>query len=79
MAKKFDPTKHELVPKHVKMSEKECKELFETYGVAQINLPRISKTDPAIQHLKVKEGDIIKIIRESPTAGEAVFYRVVMS
>ncbi len=75
MAKKVDVTKHELVPKHGIISEKEKKELIEKYKLSIQNFPRILNTDPAIKHLKVKDGDIIKIIRPSKTAGEAIFYR----
>lgn len=79
MAAKFDVTKHELVPKHAKLSEKEMKELFEKYSIDLPNLPRIFKTDPSIQHLDVKDGDIIKISRKSPTAGYTHFYRRVVA
>jgi DNA-directed RNA polymerase subunit H len=72
---KFDVTKHELVPKHAKLSDKEMKELFEKYAIELQNLPRIFKTDPSIQHLDVKDGDIVKISRKSPTAGETHFFR----
>jgi len=72
---KFDIAKHVLVPKHIKLSEKEKSAFMEKYGVSQKQLPKILKTDPAIQSLNVQEGDIIKIIRKSPTAGESVFYR----
>jgi DNA-directed RNA polymerase subunit H len=72
---KFEVAKHELVPKHSKLSEKETKELFEKYSIEILNLPRIFKNDPAIQELDIKEGDIVKISRKSPTAGETVFYR----
>ena len=75
MAKKFDVTKHILVPKHSIISEKEKKELTQKYRLSIQDFPRISSKDPAIQHLKAKEGDIIKIVRPSKTAGEAVFYR----
>jgi DNA-directed RNA polymerase subunit H len=75
MVKKFDIIKHELVPKHAVISEKEKKELTDKYRLSIQNFPRILSKDPAIKHLKVKEGDIIKIIRPSKTAGEAVFYR----
>jgi len=75
MAKKFDVTKHELVPKHVIISEKEKKELTDKYKLSIPNFPRVLVSDPAIGHLKAKEGDIIKVIRPSSTAGEAVFYR----
>jgi len=72
---KIEITKHELVPKHSKLSEKECKELFEKYGIDVQNLPRIFRADPAIQHLDIKEDDVIKINRTSPTAGTTVFFR----
>ena len=72
---KFDVTKHVLVPKHSKLSDKETKELFEKYAIELQNLPRVHKNDPAIQHLDVKEGDIVKVSRDSPTAGEISFYR----
>ncbi len=76
---KFDVTKHELVPKHSKLTEKERKELFEKYAIDLPNLPRIYTSDPVILGLGVKEGDIVKIVRKSPTAGETVFYRRVVS
>ncbi len=74
--KKFDPLKHELVPKHTLLSDKEKEELFTRYKINSIvDLPRISKTDAAIKHLNAKQGDIIKIVRRSRSAGEAVYYR----
>lgn len=79
MAKELDVSKHVLVPKHVKLNEKEKKELFEKYVADLRDLPRMYKDDPAIGGLDVKEGDVIKILRKSPTAGEAAFYRRVVS
>ena len=40
-----------------------------------IFLPKIRKDDPAIAKLNADANDVIKILRKSPTAGEAVFYR----
>jgi DNA-directed RNA polymerase subunit H len=76
---KFDVTKHVLVPKHSKVSDKEKKELFEKYGISLIQLPKILKNDPFVDALGAKPGDVIKITRKSPTSGEAVFYRSVTS
>lgn len=76
--KKVDITKHYLVPKHTKLSEKEKKELLEKYRITVKELPRIKKSDPAIEHLSPEIGDIIKIVHRSPTAGETVFYRGVV-
>lgn len=70
--------KHVLVPTHIKLSQKEKQELFEKYNISLRELPKISKRDPAIRHLDVEEGDVIKVMRQSPTAGESVFYRGVI-
>ena len=75
----LDVRKHILVPKHEKLSEKDKKELFDKYNVSLKELPKILKDDPAIDSLNVKEGDVIKITRNSPTAGKSVFYRGIIS
>ena len=41
-------------------------------------MPKILITDPAIKHLQIKAGDIIKIIRRSKFIGNSVYYRVVV-
>ena len=77
MKKKFTVDKHILIPKHIKLSDKEKEKLLEDYKISLRELPRILKTDSVLSSLNVKPGDIIKITRQSPTAGEAAFYRVV--
>lgn len=77
--RKYDVRKHILVPEHIKLNEKEKKELLEKYRISLKELPKIKKNDQAIDHLDAKEGDIIKIIRKSPTAGESIFYRGVIN
>jgi DNA-directed RNA polymerase subunit H (RpoH/RPB5) len=72
---KFDVRNHQLVPQHLKVSEKEKKEIFEKYCISEKNLPKIFAKDPAIAHLNAKEGDVIKVVRPSMTAGESAFYR----
>ncbi|MBR9691299.1 DNA-directed RNA polymerase subunit H [Candidatus Woesearchaeota archaeon] len=71
--------KHILIPKHIKLSAKERDELFKKYNISLKELPKIKKDDSAITSLNVKEGDVIKIIRMSQTAGEVEFYRGVIS
>lgn len=73
-----DISKHILVPKHTKLSDKEKKELLEKYNSSVREFPKILKKDPAIGHLDVNHGDIIKITRKSSTSGESVFYRAVL-
>jgi len=79
MKKKFDVAKHSLVPKHVKMADKETKELLDKFKISSRELPKISIKDPAIQSLNPKAGDVIKIFRQSRTAGQSVFYRSVIN
>ena len=74
---KFKVDKHILTPKHIKISEKEKILLLEKYQVTSKELPKVFKTDAAIKDLDAKIGDVIKILRKSPTAGESIFYRVV--
>jgi len=76
---KYDVRKHILVPEHTKLNEKEKKELLEKYHISLKELPKIKKNDSAIDHLSAKEGDVIKIVRPSKTAGEAIFYRGVIN
>jgi DNA-directed RNA polymerase subunit H (RpoH/RPB5) len=74
-----DEKKHVLIPEHLKLSDKEKTELFEKHSIKFIELPKMYLYDPAIEHLGVKEGDVIKIIRKSQTAGKTVFYRGVIN
>ena len=70
--------KHEFVPEHIKLTEEESEELLKKLNLSRKQLPKIMKEDPAVEKLDVKKGDIIKIIRKSPTIGEAEFYRAVI-
>jgi DNA-directed RNA polymerase subunit H len=79
MTKKFEITDHILIPKHSKCSAKEKEELLQQYHIEERHLPKILKTDAAIRDLDAKSGDVIKILRKSPTAGDSIFYRVVGS
>lgn len=76
--KELDIIKHELVPKHEVLNEKEKEELLKKYGITLRLLPRILDTDPVVKILNAKLGDVIKITRKSETAGEAIYYRVVI-
>ena len=75
----FKLTDHILVPKHEKLEEEKANKLLQKYNISKLQLPKISRKDPAIKAMDVNAGDIIKIIRESGTAGKSVFYRVVVS
>ena len=76
--KEIDIFAHELVPKHVLLSQDEAKEVLARYQIQPYQLPHINLSDPAVRAIKAKLGDIIKIIRKSSTVGEALVYRYVV-
>lgn len=73
----FNISKHELVPKHELVSnESEIKDILEKFMIkTKFQLPIILKTDAMAKYLGLKNGDIVKISRASPTAGEYIVYR----
>ena len=75
MKSSIDVKKHVLVPKHSKASQKEKEDLLKKFNITFKELPKISKKDAALRELEVKQGDIVKITRQSPTAGTSIFYR----
>ena len=52
--------------------------MLETHHCKPTDLPLIFANDPAIISLGVKPGDMIKITRNSATAGESFYYRYVV-
>ncbi|MBS7606625.1 DNA-directed RNA polymerase subunit H [Candidatus Bathyarchaeota archaeon] len=74
----FNIFKHYLVPKHEVLSPEERKVVLEKYRIEPYKLPRIKTSDPIIRVIGAKPGDIVKITRRSPTAGESVYYRYVV-
>lgn len=76
--KEFDITKHDMVPKHELLGEKERDEVLKKFGITLRQLPRIVDSDPMVKILNAKIGDVVKITRKSETAGEAEYYRVVI-
>ncbi len=72
-------TNHVLVPKHVLLSEQEKVEIIKKYGINKLNqFPKILKTDPIVNVLGAKEGDLIKITRKNSSGKESIYYRVVI-
>ncbi|MCD6502948.1 MAG: DNA-directed RNA polymerase subunit H [Thermoplasmata archaeon] len=69
---------HDYVPTHIKLSEEEAKKVLERYNIIPQQLPKILSTDPIVQIIGANPGDIIMIIRESPTGGVSIAYRYVV-
>jgi len=68
---------HFLIPKHELLKEDEMKKVLEKYDVTKDQLPKIRSDDPAIQHLEVKKGDVIRIMRKEDHI-ENTYYRIVV-
>lgn len=69
------PIKHFLVPVHYLLSKEQAAELLRKYNLVLDQLPKVSASDPAILYLAPKRNDLVKIVRDSPTAGKTIYYR----
>jgi|GEM_PF-540677 len=69
---------HEYIPKHEPLQPEDVEAVLTKYGIGLHHLPKILSADPAIKSMDLTRGDVVKITRNSKTAGEAVYYRVVI-
>lgn len=74
----FNIFKHELVPEHEILTKEEVEELRKAYRIEAYQIPRIRASDPAAKMIGARPGDIIRITRDSATAGRSVAYRYVV-
>ena len=76
--KKIDVLLHELVPKHYLLTKEESKELLEKFKITVTDLPQMFEKDPVAIAIGAKEGDVVKIVRESETTVKSIdYYRFV--
>lgn len=77
--REFNPLEHKMVPKHEILSDEEVENLLSEYKIEKEQLPKIRALDPTVIATKAKIGDVIRITRDSKTAGKAYFYRMVIA
>ena len=70
--------RHFLVPQHYLISKEQAAGLLKKYNLVLDQLPRILASDAGIAGLGAEKNDIVKIVRDSPTAGKSVYYRRVV-
>lgn len=76
--RKIDVLLHELVPKHYLLTKEESQNLLEKYQINISDLPQMFEKDPVSIAIGAKEGDIVKIVRESHTTVKNIdYYRYV--
>jgi DNA-directed RNA polymerase subunit H (RpoH/RPB5) len=72
----FNPTKHQLVPPHRKLSPEETSDIMTKYLIkSKIQMPIILKTDVIAKWHGLKQGDIVEIIRYNENSGKSYYYR----
>ncbi len=76
--RKFSLLDHNSVPKHEIMQEDEVRSLLEKYQIEKGQLPKLKESDPVTKELGAEVGDVVKITRISQTAGESLYYRLVI-
>lgn len=73
----FNPTKHHLVPKHIKLTPEETTEIMEKYLIkGKAQMPFILHTDVIAKWIGLKQGDVVKIERYNENSGLYNYYRV---
>lgn len=74
----FNLFENRSVPKHEILKEDEKEQLLKEYKIHPYQLPQISFADPAVKVIGARPGDVLRVVRKSPTAGEHVAYRYVV-
>jgi len=78
MGTTLDVLNHEMVPDHQIMGEEEVADLLATYHISLEQLPKMYHDDPAVKAIGGDVGNVIRITRDSRTAGRAEAYRLVV-
>lgn len=76
----YNVSRHVLVPKHELITdEKQIEEVVKSHTLkSRAQLPIILKTDPQARYLNARPGNLVKVTRYCPSAGEHVVYRCCM-
>jgi DNA-directed RNA polymerase subunit H (RpoH/RPB5) len=76
----FNVSHHNLVPKHEPLREEpDIEAVVKRYSLkSRFMLPLILSNDPMARYLALKPGQVVRITRNSPSAGTYVLYRCCM-
>lgn len=73
-----DITEHILVPKHFVLTKEEGEQVLEAYRARKRDMPLIRSNDPVAKYYNMKAGEIVKILRTTPSTCIVVSYRLVI-
>jgi len=76
----YNIMEHQLVPKHIVLTDEEKEEVKLKYNIMSDNdIPDISRFSPVSQVIGIRPGNFCKIIRPSKTSIKSDFYRVCLN
>lgn len=73
-----DLIKYRDQPKFELLSPLEIEQFKKEYNATDYTTKKMLRNDPVAKYFALKKGDILRIIRPSPTSGEAIDYRIIM-
>ncbi len=73
---KIESPKHSLVPPHSIPTEEEVMQFCDKWRISPWDLPKISRYDTMAVWLGLRYGMVVKIMRISETAGQAIAYKI---
>lgn len=73
----MDKASHWFVPHH-EIFNGNKDELYDEYNLTDETIPKILLTDPMVRYYNAKEGQIMRIIRNSDESGLSITYRLVI-
>lgn len=72
-----DLIKYRDQPKFELLSPSEAEQVKKEYNATDYTMKKMLRSDPVARYFALRKGDVVRIIRPSPTSGEAIDYRVV--
>lgn len=64
-------------PRFELLSPKEMELVKKEYNITDYTTSKYTKKDATVKYFALKKGDVIRVIRPSPTSGESIAYRIV--
>lgn len=73
----INKTRYIDCPEHKLLTDEEKKKLMDHYHFKDNQLLKLRYDDPITRYYGAKPGQVFKVVRYSPTAGESIAYRIV--